>query len=106
MRSSAASQLAGMSWPVDDRTSGVVSRSGCARVAAADHPLTQRPPLFTGNLAFPNTSGDCGGPPTSIPHCSAQYGQCVAIVRLGVRFGVATDMSVGCPRVRSHALHV
>jgi hypothetical protein len=44
--------------------------------------------LFTGNLAFPSTSAESRDPPTSIPHCSAQYGQWVAIDRSDVAIDI------------------
>ena len=88
MRSSAASQLAGTSAPSGPRTSGVSSRSGCASVSAADHPFMQRPPRFTGNFTLPTTDGASRVPVRCIPHCSAQYGQWVGVVR----FGLATVM--------------
>src|SRR5206468_3682382 len=74
-------------WPAASRMSGVRRRSGCSSVAAADQPLTHRPPAFTGNFGLPRIftpttpEAAAGGPEAMcIPHCSAQYGQCVATV--------------------------
>ena len=52
---------------------------GMTSVAAADQPLTHRPPSLTGNFgvaARPSTPP--GASTRCMPHCSAQYGQCVA----------------------------
>jgi hypothetical protein len=50
-------------------------------VSEADHPFTHREPLFTGKAEFPTSATPAALLVTQMPHCSAQYGQCVATVR-------------------------
>jgi hypothetical protein len=57
-------------------------------VSAADHPFTQRAPRFTGNAWSPDTLNPDGPVARRIPHCSAQYGQWVAVVA-GIMLGDA-----------------
>ena len=45
-----------------------------------DHPLMQSPPLLTGNHAFGSTVQPFDVASMWMPHCSAQYGQWVAVV--------------------------
>ena len=52
----ATSHETGSSVPPAFRASGDNRRSGCRRVAAADHPFRHSPPSLTGNLLLPATS--------------------------------------------------
>ena len=96
-RASATSQLAGSSGaPRCARTSGVVSRSREVSNSADDHPFWHRPPRFVGKSRLPTSR--C--PPASrrdMPHCSAQYGQCVKTV--------AADIPQPCAASVIRSLH-
>ena len=81
-RSRASSQPAWRSGLVRSagslRTSGCSSRSGWSSRSAAVQPLAHSPPRLVGNSV--GASDTRRSPGTSeMPHCSAQYGQCVAV---------------------------
>ena len=76
---SAASQLTGSSGaPFAARISGVVSRSGTASSSADVHPLRHSPPLLVGKSRAATLHAPSAGT-SVIPHCIAQYGQCVSV---------------------------
>ncbi len=88
MRSSASSQVAGTSVP-PERTSGELRRTPDASTAGAVRPLPHSAPLFTGKSGRSTTATP---PPRRgvrfIPHCRAQYGQCVGVAEFGIPFSV------------------
>src|SRR3954452_468531 len=87
MRSKASSQEAGRNSPsFPSRRSGLVSRSECPSKSVEVHPFWHNPPLFVGKSrastrAFPFSTT------IFIPHCNAQYGQCVAVTIVAGRWG-------------------
>jgi hypothetical protein len=80
IRSSASSQVAGVSVPSAERTSGEVSRTEDESTAGAVRPLPHSAPRFTGKSARSLTSTPpVGAGVRFIPHCRAQYGQWVGV---------------------------
>jgi hypothetical protein len=82
MRSYASSQVASRSGLPRSagslRTSGVSSRSEWSSSSAAVQPLAHSPPLLTGNSVGSSRTRGIPGV-SAMPHCSAQYGQCVSV---------------------------
>jgi hypothetical protein len=54
----ASSHDAAANDPSDWRISGVVIRSACVSVPAADQPFTHSPPLLTGKCVFGSTTAE------------------------------------------------
>src|SRR5215470_5717884 len=105
IKSRASSQLEGSSRPPELRTSGVRSRSGCPSGSAADQPLTQSAPLFTGNERLPLMANPPGPQATRTPHWRAQYGQCVAVGTTLMRAqGSKTHSDATSPEVPDNAV--
>ena len=90
--SSASSQLASRSGLVRSpgtlRTSGVSSRSGWSSSSAAVQPLAHRPPRLTGKSVGSSRTDALAPGVSAMPHCSAQYGQCVSVTGMSPMLAV------------------
>lgn len=95
IRSSASSQVAGTSVP-PERTNGEVRRTRDESTAGAVRPLPHSAPRFTGKSARSLTSTvPSGAGVRFIPHCRAQYGQCVGVAEFGMSLSVLRPCYAG-----------
>lgn len=79
-----------------ERTNGEVRRTRDESTAGAVRPLPHSAPRFTGKSARSLTSTvPSGAGVRFMPHCRAQYGQCVGVAEFGMPFSVLPPCYAG-----------